>query len=54
MRVLIFPHQGVFRTDLTEDLKNFDLPTRIVHGDDDQNVPIGSSAHAAAKLVRNA
>ena len=33
-------------TDLTEDLKRFDVPTLILHGDDDQIVPIGASAHA--------
>jgi non-heme chloroperoxidase len=41
-------------TDFTEDLKTFDVPTLIVHGDDDQIVPIGASAHNAAKLVKNA
>jgi len=41
-------------TDFTEDLKRFDVPTLIVHGDDDQIVPIGASAHASAKLVKNA
>ena len=41
-------------TDFTEDLKKFDVPTLILHGDDDQIVPIGASAHAAAKLVPNA
>jgi non-heme chloroperoxidase len=41
-------------TDFTEDLKMFDMPTLIVHGDDDQVVPIGASAHSAAKLVKNA
>jgi non-heme chloroperoxidase len=41
-------------TDFTEDLKKFDVPTLIVHGDDDQIVPIGASAHRAAKLVKNA
>jgi non-heme chloroperoxidase len=39
-------------TDLTEDLKKFDKPTLIVHGDDDQIVPIDASARAAAKLVK--
>ena len=33
-------------TDFTEDLKKFDVPTLIIHGDDDQIVPIGASAHA--------
>jgi len=41
-------------TDFTEDLKTFDVPTLIVHGDDDQIVPIGASARIAAKLVKNA
>ncbi len=41
-------------TDFTEDLKKFDVPTLIVHGDDDQIVPIGTSAFRAAKLVPNA
>ena len=41
-------------TDFTEDLKKFDVPTLIIHGDDDQVVPIKASALAAAKLVKNA
>lgn len=41
-------------TDFTEDLKKFDVPTLILHGDDDQIVPIGASALMSAKLVRNA
>jgi non-heme chloroperoxidase len=41
-------------TDLTEDLKKFDVPTLIIHGDDDQIVPIAASALLAAKLVTNA
>jgi non-heme chloroperoxidase len=41
-------------TDLTEDLKKISVPTLILHGDDDQIVPINASALAAAKLVRNA
>jgi non-heme chloroperoxidase len=40
-------------TDFTEDLKKFDVPTLIIHGDDDQIVPIGAAAIAAAKLVQN-
>ncbi len=40
-------------TDFTEDLKKFSIPTLIIHGDDDQMVPIGASALAASKLVRN-
>jgi non-heme chloroperoxidase len=41
-------------TDFTEDLKQFDVPTLILHGDDDQIVPIGASALASAKLVEHA
>jgi Predicted hydrolases or acyltransferases (alpha/beta hydrolase superfamily) len=41
-------------TDFTEDLKKFDVPTLILHGDDDQIVPIGASALASSKLVKNA
>ncbi|WP_394788735.1 alpha/beta fold hydrolase [Rhodoferax sp.] len=41
-------------TDFTEDLKKFDKPTLIVHGDDDQIVPIADSALLSAKLVKNA
>jgi non-heme chloroperoxidase len=41
-------------TDFTEDLKKFDIPTLIVHGDDDQIVPIGASALHSSKLVNNA
>jgi non-heme chloroperoxidase len=41
-------------TDLTEDLKKFDIPTLIIHGDDDQIVPIADSALLSAKIVKNA
>jgi len=41
-------------TDFTEDLKRFDIPTLIMHGDDDQVVPIGASAMRSSKLVRGA
>jgi len=41
-------------TDFTEDLKRFNVPTLIVHGDDDQIVPIGASAYESAKLVHHA
>jgi non-heme chloroperoxidase len=39
-------------TDFTEDLKKFDVPTLIMHGEDDQIVPIGASAMLASKLVK--
>lgn len=38
-------------TDFTEDLKTFDRPTLILHGDDDQIVPIGAAGQASARLV---
>ena len=41
-------------TDLTEDLKKIDVPTLILHGDDDQIVPIADSALLSAKIVKNA
>jgi non-heme chloroperoxidase len=41
-------------TDLTEDLKKFDVPTLILHGDDDQIVPIGASALLSSKIVKGA
>jgi non-heme chloroperoxidase len=41
-------------TDQTEDLKRFDVPTLIIHGDDDQIVPIANSALLSAKLVKDA
>jgi non-heme chloroperoxidase len=41
-------------TDLTEDLKRIDVPTLILHGDDDQIVPIGASAMLSSKIVRDA
>lgn len=40
-------------TDFTEDLEKFDVPTLIIHGDDDQIVPIDASAHLSVKLIRN-
>ena len=41
-------------TDFTKDLAKFDVPTLIVHGEDDQIVPIADSAHKSAKLVKGA
>lgn len=63
-----FWHQGVMaghrnafecikafsETDFTADLKKFDVPTLVVHGDDDQIVPIGAAALLSSKLVANA
>jgi non-heme chloroperoxidase len=41
-------------TDFTEDLKRFDVPTIIIHGDDDQIVPIGRAALASSEVVKGA
>jgi non-heme chloroperoxidase len=41
-------------TDFTEDLKKFDVPTLVMHGDDDQIVPIGAAGLLSAKIVKNA
>ena len=41
-------------SDLTEDLKKIDVPTLIIHGDDDQIVPIADSAMLSVKLVKDA
>ena len=41
-------------TDFTQDLKKFDVPTLVIHGDDDQVVPIDASGRASAKLVNGA
>jgi non-heme chloroperoxidase len=54
-------HKAVFdcikafsETDFTEDLKRIDVPTLILHGDDDQIVPIGASALLSYKMVKGA
>jgi len=41
-------------TDLTEDLKKFDVPTLVMHGEDDQVVPIKDSAKKSARLIKGA
>jgi non-heme chloroperoxidase len=41
-------------TDFREDLKKFDVPTLVIHGDDDQIVPIDAAGRAAVKLIKNA
>jgi non-heme chloroperoxidase len=58
---MIAGHKAVYdcikafsETDFTEDLKKFDVPTLILHGDDDQIVPIGASALLSSKLVKGA
>ncbi len=54
----IKPHYDCIKafseTDFTEDLKKFDIPTLILHGDDDQIVPIGAAGLMSAKIVKKA
>jgi non-heme chloroperoxidase len=54
-------HQAIYEcvkafseTDFTEDLKRFDVPTLVLHGDDDQVVPIGISGMLSAKIIKGA
>ena len=61
MQGMLCGHKGAFdcikafsETDLTEDLKKFDIPTLILHGDDDQIVPIAVSALLSSKIVPGA
>jgi non-heme chloroperoxidase len=61
MQGMMGGHKGTFdcikafsETDFTEDLKKLDVPTLIIHGDDDQIVPIGAAGLLSAKLVKNA
>jgi len=42
------------QTDFTDDLMKFDMPTLIMHGDDDQIVPIADTALLSAKIIKNA
>jgi non-heme chloroperoxidase len=46
--------KAISETDFTADLKRFDVPTLIIHGDDDQIVPIGASARRSVELVSDA
>jgi non-heme chloroperoxidase len=39
-------------TDFTEDLKKFDVPTLVLHGEDDQIVPVNDSARKSARLIK--
>jgi non-heme chloroperoxidase len=41
-------------TDFTEDLKKFDVPTLVLHGEDDQIVPVKESARKSARLIKGA
>ena len=42
------------QTDLTEDLKRFDIPTLIIHGGDDQFVPVNDTAVLSSKMIKGA
>ncbi len=59
MQGMMGGHKGTYdcikafsETDFTADLKKFDVPTLIIHGDDDQIVPIGAAALESSKLVK--
>ncbi len=54
MKSLLDCIRAFSETDFTEDLKKFDVPTLILHGDDDQIVPIASSALRTVRLVKQA
>ena len=61
LQAMLAGHNAVYEcikafseTDFTEDLRKFDVPTLILHGDDDQIVPIGASAMLSSKLVKGA
>jgi non-heme chloroperoxidase len=61
LQSMVAGHKAVYdcikafsETDFTEDLKRFDVPTLILHGDDDQIVPIGAAALLSSKLVEGA
>jgi len=61
LQAMLCGHKAAFdcikafsETDFTEDLKKFDVPTLILHGDDDQIVPIGAAALLSSKLVKGA
>ena len=45
-------HGGFLETDFSEDLNKFDIPPLILHGYDDQIVPIGDSAMVSSKIIK--
>jgi non-heme chloroperoxidase len=47
-------HQGFLRDRSDRDLKEFDIPTLFIHGDDDQIVPIDAAARIASTIVKGA
>ena len=48
------PPGGFVQTDFTEDLKKMDIPTLVMHGDDDQIVPVANAALKSAKILKRA
>ena len=46
--------KAFYETDFTEDLKKFDVPTLLIHGEDDQIVPVMDSSRKSSKLIRGA
>jgi non-heme chloroperoxidase len=61
LQAMIGGHKAIYEcvkafseTDFTEDLKQFDVPTLILHGDDDQIVPIGITSLVSAKIIKGA
>jgi non-heme chloroperoxidase len=61
MQGMMGSHKGTYdcikafsETDFTDDLKKFDVPTLVIHGEDDQIVPIGAAGRMSAKLVKGA
>jgi non-heme chloroperoxidase len=49
-----FSIKAFSETDFTEDLRRFDIPTLVLHGDDDQMVPIADSALLSSKMIKDA
>src|SRR6202012_4956375 len=47
-------NKKITEVDYTEDMKKIDVPTLVLHGDDDQNVPIDAAGRLTAKIVKNA
>jgi non-heme chloroperoxidase len=45
---------SLLESDFTEDLEKFDVPTLVLHGEDDQVVPVANSAMKSARIIKNA
>ncbi|MGZ8868797.1 MAG: alpha/beta fold hydrolase [Thermoanaerobaculia bacterium] len=54
LKAVIDSIEAFSETDFTGDLEKFDVPTLIMHGDDDQIVPIGASAMLSSKIIKGA